>query len=109
MGAVWEFNHFIKNPQTTIALPFLTHNISATGGVPQNSDKISQLLDPPWSLVQFLSENVFQSQNKLKIVEIRLVVDVPSNQIVSEQSSYILKRPQIFNWWNLQVDFLFTY
>ena len=33
MGAVWEFNHFIKNPQTTIALPFLTHNISATGGV----------------------------------------------------------------------------
>ena len=27
------FSHFIKNPQTTIALPFLTHNISATGGV----------------------------------------------------------------------------
>ena len=26
-------NHFIKNPQTTIALPFLAHNISATGGV----------------------------------------------------------------------------
>ena len=24
---------FIKNPQTTIALPFLTHNISAIGGV----------------------------------------------------------------------------
>ena len=27
------FNHFIKNPQTTIALPFLTHNISATDSV----------------------------------------------------------------------------
>ena len=26
-------NYFIKNPQTTIALPFLTHNISAIGGV----------------------------------------------------------------------------
>ena len=26
-------NYFIKNPQTTIALPFLTHNISATGCV----------------------------------------------------------------------------
>ena len=27
------FNYFIKNPQTTIALPLLTHNISATCGV----------------------------------------------------------------------------
>ena len=27
------FNYFEKNPQTTVALPFLTHNISATGGV----------------------------------------------------------------------------
>ena len=27
------FNYFSKNPQTTIALPFLTYNISATGGV----------------------------------------------------------------------------
>ena len=26
-------DYFIRNPQTTIALPFLTHNISATGGV----------------------------------------------------------------------------
>ena len=26
-------DHFIKNPQTTITLPFLTHNISAIGGV----------------------------------------------------------------------------
>jgi len=26
-------NYFIKNPQTTIALPFLTQNVSATGGV----------------------------------------------------------------------------
>ena len=26
-------DYFIKNPQTTIALPFLTHNISAIGGV----------------------------------------------------------------------------
>ena len=26
-------NYFIKNPQITIALPFLTHNISAIGGV----------------------------------------------------------------------------
>ena len=27
------FNYFIKNPQTTIALTFLTHIISAIGGV----------------------------------------------------------------------------
>ena len=27
------FNYFIKNPQTTVALPFLTHNITGTGGV----------------------------------------------------------------------------
>ena len=27
------FNHFIKNPQTTIALTFLTHIISDIGGV----------------------------------------------------------------------------
>ena len=27
------FDYFIKNPQTTIALPFLTNNNSATGGV----------------------------------------------------------------------------
>ena len=27
------FNHLIKNPQTTIALTFLTHNISGVGGV----------------------------------------------------------------------------
>ena len=51
VGAVWELpakwaptiffqtfstyflNHFIKNPQTTNTLPFLTHNISAIGGV----------------------------------------------------------------------------
>ena len=26
-------NYFIKNPQTTIALPILTHNVSAIGGV----------------------------------------------------------------------------
>ena len=31
--SVCFFNYFIKNPQNTIALPFLTHNISATGGV----------------------------------------------------------------------------
>ena len=31
--SIFVFNYFIKNPQTTIALPFLTHNISATGGV----------------------------------------------------------------------------
>ena len=31
------FDYFIKNPQTTIALPFLTHNISAIGGVPSES------------------------------------------------------------------------
>ena len=27
------FNYLIKNPQTTIALTFLTHNISDIGGV----------------------------------------------------------------------------
>ena len=27
------FNYLIKNPQTTIALTFLTHNISTIGGV----------------------------------------------------------------------------
>ena len=27
------YSYFSKNPQTTIALPFLTHNISAIGGV----------------------------------------------------------------------------
>jgi hypothetical protein len=31
--SIYFFNYFIKNPQTTIALPFLTHNISAIGGV----------------------------------------------------------------------------
>ena len=30
------FYHFIKNPQTTIALTFLTHIISAIGGVCHN-------------------------------------------------------------------------
>ena len=30
------FNYIIKNPQTTIALTFLTHNISAMGGVKNN-------------------------------------------------------------------------
>ena len=32
---VYFFNHFIKNPQTTSALTFLTYIISAVGGVPQ--------------------------------------------------------------------------
>ena len=32
-SSICVFNYFIKNPQTTIALPFLTHNISAIGGV----------------------------------------------------------------------------
>ena len=31
--SIYFLNHFIKNPQTTIALLFLTHNISAIGGV----------------------------------------------------------------------------
>ena len=31
--SIYFFNYFIKNPQNTIALPFLTHNISAIGGV----------------------------------------------------------------------------
>jgi hypothetical protein len=31
--SIFIFNYFIKNPQTTIALPFLTHNISAIGGL----------------------------------------------------------------------------
>ena len=31
---------FIKNPQTTIALPFLTHNISAIGGVHHGNNLI---------------------------------------------------------------------
>ena len=31
--SIYVYGHFIKNPQTTIALPFLTHNISAIGGV----------------------------------------------------------------------------
>ena len=31
--SIYFFNYFIKNPQTTIALPFLTHNISAIDGV----------------------------------------------------------------------------
>ena len=31
--SIYLFNHFIKNPQTSIALPFLTNNISAIGGV----------------------------------------------------------------------------
>ena len=33
---------FIKNPQTTIALPFLTHNISAIGGVQYNGIKVTE-------------------------------------------------------------------
>ena len=34
------FNHLIKNPQTTIALTFLTHIISSIGGVVQKCQKI---------------------------------------------------------------------
>ena len=37
------FNHLIKNPQTTNALTFLTHNISAIGGV-DSKGKFLQLL-----------------------------------------------------------------
>ena len=33
------FNYFIKNPQTTIALPFLSDNISAIGGVSWKSNQ----------------------------------------------------------------------
>ena len=31
--SIYFFNYFIKNPQTTIALTFLTHIISGIGGV----------------------------------------------------------------------------
>ena len=31
--SIFFLDYFIKNPQTTIALPFLTHNMSAIGGV----------------------------------------------------------------------------
>ena len=31
--SIYLFNHFMKNPQTTIALPFLIHNFSAIGDV----------------------------------------------------------------------------
>ena len=31
--SIYFLDYFIKNPQTTTALPFLTHNISAIGGV----------------------------------------------------------------------------
>ena len=31
--SIYFFDYFIKIPQTTIALPFLTHNNSAIGGV----------------------------------------------------------------------------
>ena len=30
--STWFCNYFMKNPQTTNVLPFLTHNISATDG-----------------------------------------------------------------------------
>ena len=33
LGRIYSFYYFIKNPQTTIALKFLTYIISATGGV----------------------------------------------------------------------------
>jgi hypothetical protein len=31
--SIFFLDYFIKNPKATIALPFLTHNISAIGGV----------------------------------------------------------------------------
>ena len=31
--SIYFFNYFIKNPQTTIALPFLTHNVLAKSSV----------------------------------------------------------------------------
>ena len=37
------FNNFIKNPQTTIALPFFKHNISAIGGVKTKNNDWKQL------------------------------------------------------------------
>ena len=36
--SIYFLNYFIKNPQTTNALPFLTHNISAIGGVHRVSE-----------------------------------------------------------------------
>ena len=38
------YDYFIKNPQTTIALPFLTHNISAIGGVSTTDHWIQEFI-----------------------------------------------------------------
>ena len=55
---IHSFYYFIKNPQTTIALTFLTYIISAIGGVPiKMSDKaettqllgVNDSLKPQWS------------------------------------------------------------
>ena len=54
----------MKNPETTIALPFLTHNISAIGGAAYDFKKCNSIifsffaapprivLDPPYQIVR---------------------------------------------------------
>ena len=60
-------DYFIKNPQTTIALPFLTHNISAIGGV---QHYCTVYLFTKKSYFQPLAISNFKCSNKKKTTKI---------------------------------------
>ena len=47
-SSIYFLNHFIKDPQTTIALPFSTHNISAIGSVTPNVFHLPASLESIW-------------------------------------------------------------
>ena len=56
------FNHLIKNPQTTIDLKFLTHNISDRGGVPHTFIFFLERIKQDWKGFQshmFRSFHIF--------------------------------------------------
>ena len=56
---IYSFNYFIKNPQTTIALTFLTHIISTIGGVGRQVEFLIYCIVN--GVCRFLENSVLQS------------------------------------------------
>ena len=69
--SIYLFNYFMKNLQTTIALLFLAHNISAIGGVLRNSLFIFyfllSILPCKWKTLYRKSRNQSDKKPKTKL------------------------------------------
>ena len=89
---------FIKNPQTTIDLPFLTHNISAIGGVIWLEiihEKVGRIASKPRKryIMKPSKANVYNDFNSVKNLQLKFEIWEKSlcNNRIKTQESWQIK------------------